>query len=97
MEELTLEVSHLILFIWFCCKGCFKDFPVIEYTYVACFEVAMWFAFAWCGLIVFMIYWATGYSEPFQESKMEFSVKIVTSDEITSLLKRWKGFWIRLC
>ena len=41
MEELTLEVSHLILFIWFHFKGCFKDFPVIEYTYVACFKVAM--------------------------------------------------------
>ena len=56
MEELTLEVSHLIPFIWFRCKGCFKDFPVIEYTYVACFKVAMWFVFALCGLMVFMVY-----------------------------------------
>ena len=72
MEELTLEVSHLIPFIWFRCKGCFKDFPVIEYTYVACFKVALWFVFALCGLIVFMVYWATTYSEPFQTSKMEY-------------------------
>ena len=56
MEELILEVSHLILFIWFRCKVCFKDFPVIEYTYVACFKVAMWFVFALCGLMVFMVY-----------------------------------------
>ena len=46
MEELTLLVSYLILFIWFSCKGCFVDFPVIKYTYVACFKVAMWFVFA---------------------------------------------------
>ena len=39
MEELTLQVSHLIPFIWFRCKGCFKDFPVIKYTYVVCFKV----------------------------------------------------------
>ena len=51
MEELTLEVSHLIPFIWFRCKGCFKDFPVIEYTYVACFKVAMWFVF------VYAVWW----------------------------------------
>ena len=56
MEELTLEVSHLISFIWFRCKGCSKDFPVSEYTYVACFKVAMWFVFALCGLMVFMVY-----------------------------------------
>ena len=37
-------------------KGCFKDFPVTEYTYVACFKVAMWFVFALCGLMVFMVY-----------------------------------------
>ena len=73
-------------------KGCFKDFPVTEYTYVACFKVAMWFVFALCSLIVFMIYWATTYSEPFQTSKMEFFVKIVISNETTSLLRRWKGF-----
>ena len=97
MEELTLEVSHLISFIWFRCKGCSKDFPVSEYTYVACFKVAMWFVFALCGLMVFMVYDATTYSEPFQISKMEFFVKIITSNEITSLLRHWKGFWIRLC
>ena len=72
MEELTLEVSHLIPFIWFRCKGCFKDFPVIEYTYVACFKVAMWFVFVLCDLIVCIVYYATTYSEPFHTSKMEF-------------------------
>ena len=87
----------MILFIWFRCKGCFKDFPVIEYTYVVCFKVSLWFVLALCGLIIFMVYWATVYSEPFQTSKMEFFVKIVTSNAITSLLRRWKGFWIHLC
>ena len=56
MEELTLEVILLILFICFRCKGCFKDFPMVEYTCVACFKVAKWFAFALCGLMVFMVY-----------------------------------------
>ena len=72
-------------------KGCFKDFPVTEYTYVACFKVSLWFVFALYGLIIFMAYGATTYSELFQTSKMEFFVKIVTSNEITSLLRRWKG------
>ena len=72
-------------------KGCFKDFPVTEYTYVACFKVSLWFVFALCILIVFIVYWATAYSEPFQTSKMELFVKIVTSNEITFLLRRWKG------
>ena len=90
IEELTLKVSDLILFIWF---PCFKDLLVIEYTYVACFKVALCFVFALCGLIVFMVYWATTYSEPFQTSVIEFFMKLVTSNEITSLLKRWKGFW----
>ena len=52
MEGLTLLVCYLILFIWFRCKDCFKDFPVIEYTYVASFKVALWFVFALQGLIV---------------------------------------------
>ena len=56
MEELTLEVSHLISFISFRYKGCSKDFSVSEYTYVACFKVAMWFVFALCVLMVFMVY-----------------------------------------
>ena len=56
IEEQTLEVSHLISFIWFRCKGCSKDFPVSEYTYVACFKVAMWFVFALCVLMVFTVY-----------------------------------------
>ena len=55
----------MIPFIWFRCKACFKDFPVIEYTYVACFKVSMSFVIALCGLIVFMVYWAETYSEPF--------------------------------
>ena len=74
MEELTLQVRHLTPFIWFRCKGCFKDSPVIEDTYVACFKVVMWFVFALCDLMVFMVYEAKTYSEPFQTSKMEFFV-----------------------
>ena len=70
----------------------FEDFPVIKYTYVACFKVVLWFVFAVCGWIVFMVYWAIMYSETFQKPKMEFFVKIVTSKEITSFLRRWKGF-----
>ena len=50
MEVLTLQVSYLIPFICFRCKGCFKDFPVIKYTYVACFQVTMWFVFVLNGL-----------------------------------------------
>ena len=30
MEELSLLVSHLIPYIWFRWKGCFKSFPVIK-------------------------------------------------------------------
>ena len=56
MEEIILQVSRLILFIWFRCNGCFKDFPVIEYTYVACFKFAIWFVRALCVLMVFMAY-----------------------------------------
>ena len=52
----------------------------------------MWFVFALKALIVFMVYWEETYSEPFKTSKMEIFVKIVTSNEITSLLRRWKGF-----
>ena len=78
-EELTLEVSYLIPFIWFHCKGCFKGFSVIKYTNVACLKVDMWFVFTFCGLNVFMVYWAIAYSEPFQTSNIELFVKIVTS------------------
>ena len=35
-EELTLQVSYLIPFIWFRRKSCFKDFTEIKYTYIAC-------------------------------------------------------------
>ena len=37
-----------------------------------------------------MAYWAATYSEPFQTTKMEIFVKIVTSNEIT-LLRLNKG------
>ena len=36
-----------------------------------------------------MVYWAITYSEPFQTSKMEFFVKIVTSKETNPLLRRF--------
>ena len=32
MEQLTLQESYLIPFIWFRCRGCFKGFQVIKYT-----------------------------------------------------------------
>ena len=53
MGELTLQVSYLILFIWFRCKACFKGFPVIKYIYLACLKVVIWFAFALYRLIVY--------------------------------------------
>ena len=58
LEELALQVSHLIPFIWFGCEGCFKGFPVIKYTYLACLKVALWFVFAICfyGLLGSAIY-----------------------------------------
>ena len=56
MEELTLQVSYLIPFIWFRYKGCFEDFSVIKYTYVSCLKVAMLCVFVLCGLIVFMVH-----------------------------------------
>ena len=87
MEELTLQVSYMIPF-----KSCFKGFPVINYTYVPCLKVAMLCVFALCDLIVFMVHWAIGYSEPCQTSKMEIFAKIVTSKKVTSLLRRFKGF-----
>ena len=45
----------------------------------------MWFVFALHDLIVYMVYLAITYSEPFQTSKMEFFVKIFTSKETTPL------------
>ena len=51
----------------------------------------MWFVFALHDLIVFMVYWAITYSEPFQTSKMEFFVKIVTSKETKPLLRRFRS------
>ena len=88
MEEQTLQVSNLIPLIWYRCKGCFKDFPAIKYAYVACFKT-MWFVFALRCLIVFMVYWTATYSELFQTFKMEIFVKIVTSNEINFLLRRF--------
>ena len=38
-----------------------------------------------------MVYWAITYSEPFQTSKMEFFVKIVTSKETNPLLRRFRS------
>ena len=51
----------------------------------------MWFVFALNDLIVFMVYWAVTYSEPFQTSKMEFFVKIVTFKETNPLLRRFRS------
>ena len=51
----------------------------------------MWFVFALHDLIAFMVYWAVTYSEPFQTSKMEFFVKIVTSKETNPLLRRFRS------
>ena len=47
--------------ILFRCKGCFKGFPVIKYTYVACLRAAMRFVFAIYGLFIFMFYWTEAY------------------------------------
>ena len=97
MEELTLQVSYWILFISFRCKGCVKGFPVIKYTYVACYKVTIWFVLTWHGLIVFMVYWEITYSGPCQTTKTKRFLKPVTFKEITSLLRRLKSFWIRIC
>ena len=51
----------------------------------------MWFVFVLHDLIAFMVYWAVTYSEPFQTSKMEFFVKIVTSKETNPLLRRFRS------
>ena len=66
IEELTVQVSYLIPFISFSSNGCFKGFPVIKYTYVPCFKVALLCVFVLCGWIVFMVYWPIAYSEPCQ-------------------------------
>ena len=51
----------------------------------------MRFVFALLDLIVFMVYWAITYSEPFQTSRMEFFVKIVTSKETTPSLRLFRS------
>ena len=91
IEELTLQVSYLIPFKSYC-----KGFPVIKYTYVPCLKAAMLCVFAFSSLTVFMVHCAITYSEPYQTSKMELFVKIVTFKEVASLYRRLKGFWIRL-
>ena len=53
-----------------CCGGCYKSLLVIKDTYVAYLKVAVWFAFALCNLIAFMVYWTEAHSEPCQTSKM---------------------------
>ena len=83
MEKLNSQLSYLLQF-----KGCFKVFPVIKYTYVPCLKIAMLCVFAFCSLIAFMVHWAIAYPEPCQTSKMGLFVKIVTSKEVTSLLRR---------
>ena len=47
-------------------------FQIFSSDWVACFKVVMLFVFALCGLIVFMVYLATTYSERFQTSKMGY-------------------------
>ena len=92
MEELTFQLCYVIPF-----KSCFKGFPVIKYTYVPCLKVAMLRVFDLRGLIVFMINWEIAYSETCQTFEIEPFAKIVTSKEVTSLLRRLTGLWIRLC
>ena len=58
MEKLATQLSHLIQFIWFRCKGIFKSFPMIKYTYVSCLAVAMWFFFYFIWFYCFFM--ATG-------------------------------------
>ena len=53
---ITLRKAIIVLLTFLTLFNCFKDFPVIEYTYVACFKVSMWFVHALCGLMVFMVY-----------------------------------------
>ena len=43
MEELALQVSHLIPFIWFRCEGYFNGSAVMKYSYIPCFKVVLWF------------------------------------------------------
>ena len=64
MEELTLQLSHLI-------------FSMIKCTYVAYLKVDMRFVFAIDGLFIFMAYWTEVYSVPCKISKIELSVKTV--------------------
>ena len=69
-----------------------RSFDSLQYIYVACLKLGMWFVFALCGLIVFIIYWVIAHSEPFQTSTMELFGKIVTSKEVTSLLRHLAEF-----
>ena len=51
----------------------------------------MWCFFALHDLIDFMAYRAITYSEPFQTSKMDFFMKIVTSKETIPLIRRFRS------
>ena len=53
-----------------------KTFQWLNTFYVACLKVVMCFDFALCGFIVFMVYWAIAYSELFQTTKVNLSLKI---------------------
>ena len=83
IEELALQISHLIPFIWF---RCFKG----KYTNVACLKATKWFVFALYGLIVFIVCWT-------EASNMELFAKIVnewkllTIFEKNSILDVWQG------
>ena len=91
MKELTLQVNYLIPFIWFNCKGCFKGFPLIKYTYVGCLKVCHVACLCLSWFDCFLVYCAITCSEPFQTTKMKFFVKIVTSKETSPLLRRFRS------
>ena len=55
IEELTLQVSYLIPFIWFYWKRYFKSFPVTKYTFLVWLKFAMWFVYVLDVLIVFVV------------------------------------------
>ena len=57
MEELALQVGHLIPFIWLGWEGYFKGSPMIQYTHLACLKVDLWFVFAINGLFLCFTEW----------------------------------------
>ena len=100
LEELALQVDHLIPLFWFHCEGYFKGSPVIKYTYLAC-QVVLCFAFAIYGSFVFIVYWEV-YSDSCQTSKIELFGKLVNEWKLLTFflktlhLRRLIGFWMRL-